>query len=65
VDGGVGRRNPKAQQALCGKRRRIGGKHGKELLRRRGELLERGFARAYETSGNRRVHLRGRANILK
>jgi transposase len=56
---------PEAQQAVYGNRRRIRGEHGKELLRRRGELLERSFAHAYETGGLRRVHLRGRDNILK
>jgi transposase len=64
-----GRRNwkekPEARQAVYGNRRRIGGEHGKELLRRRGELLERSFAHAYETGAMRRVHLRGRDNILK
>jgi len=54
-----------ARQAVYGNRRRISGEHGKELLRRRGELLERSFAHAYETGGLRRVHLRGRENILK
>ncbi len=34
-------------------------------MRRRGELLERGFAHCLETGAMRRVHLRGRANILK
>ena len=45
--------------------RRICGERGKELLRRRGELLERSFAHAYETGGIRRVFLRGRNNVLK
>jgi len=53
------------RQAVYGNRRRITGEHGKELLRQRGELLERSFAHAYETGGMRRVHLRGRENILK
>jgi transposase len=35
------------------------------LMRRRGELLERTFAHCLETGAMRRVHLRGRANILK
>ena len=56
---------PEARQAVYGNRRRIRGEHGKELLRRRGELLERSFAHAYETGGMRRVHLQGRENILK
>ena len=50
---------------MYGNRRRIRGEHGKGLLRRRGELLERSFAHAYETGGLRRVHLRGRDNVLK
>ncbi len=54
-----------AQQAVYGNRRRIQGEHGKKLLRSRGELVERSFAHAYETGGRRRVHLRGRDNILK
>jgi transposase len=64
-----GRRNwkgkPEAQQAVYGNRRRIRGERGKEMLRQRGELLERSFAHAYETGGMRRLHLRGRENILK
>jgi transposase len=56
---------PEAQQAVYANRRRIRGEHGKELLRRRGELLERSFAHVYETGAMRRVHLRGRENILK
>ncbi len=56
---------PEAQQAVYGNRRRIQGEHGKALLRRRGEVLERSFAHAYETGGMRRTHLRGHSNILK
>jgi len=56
---------PEAQQEVYGNRRRIHGKHGRQLLRRRGELLERSFAHAYETGGMRRVYLRGRENVLK
>ena len=33
--------------------------------RRRGELIERSFAHAYETGGLQRTHLRGHRNILK
>jgi transposase len=54
-----------AQHAVYGNRRRIKGEYGKALLRRRGELVERSFAHAYETGGMRRVHLRGHDNILK
>jgi transposase len=54
-----------AQQAVYGNRQRIKGEHGKKLLRRRGEVVERSFAHAYETGGMRRLHLRGHDNILK
>ena len=50
---------------MYGNRRRVGGEQGKALLRRRGELLERSFAHAYETGGMRRLHLRGQDNVLK
>ena len=53
------------QQAVYENRRRVRGPHGKSLLRRRGELIERSFAHCYETGGMRRCHLRGRENILK
>jgi len=54
-----------AKAAVYGNRRRIRGKRGKALLRRRGELLERPFAHLYETGRMRRIYLRGRNNILK
>jgi len=64
-----GRRNWKgragAQRAVYGNRRRIRGKRGKSLMRKRGEYLERSFAHSYETGGMRRTHLRGHGNILK
>jgi hypothetical protein len=50
---------------VYGNRRRIRGDRGKGLLRRRGELLERSFAHAYETGGMRRLHLCGGDNVLK
>jgi transposase len=53
------------REAVYANRRRIRGQRGKRLRRRRGELVERTFAHAYETGGMRRTHLRGRANILK
>ena len=55
--------NSEAQQAVYGNRRRIIGEAGKQ--QRRGELVERSFAHAYETVGMRRVHLRVRENIFK
>lgn len=53
------------QAAVYGNRRRIRGHHGQQLLRRRGEFLERSFAHIYDTGGMRRTHLRGHPNILK
>ena len=50
---------------MYGNRRRIHGEHGKQLLRARGEFLERSFAHAYEKGGMRRVYLRGRENVYK
>ena len=44
---------------------RLEGERGKGLLRKRSEFLERSFAHCYATGGMRRVHLRGRLNILK
>ena len=46
-------------------RRRVRGDHGRELLRRRSELVERSFTHMCDTGAMRRTHLRGRANILK
>lgn len=64
-----GRRNWKdkreAQQAVYANRRRMKGKRGKRLRKKRGELIERSFAHTCETGGLRRVHLRGHENILK
>jgi transposase len=53
------------RDAVYANRRRIRGDRGKALMRRRGLMLERPFAHCYETGGMRRVHLRGRGNILK
>ena len=64
-----GRRNwegrHEARDAVYANRRRIKGARGKQLLRQRGELVERSFAHAYETGNLRRTHLRGHENILK
>ena len=56
---------PDEQQAVYANRRRIRGERGKQLLRSRSMMLERPFAHGLETGGMRRVHLRGRENILK
>jgi Transposase DDE domain len=46
-------------------RRRVRGDRGRHLQKKRSELTERSFAHLYETGGMRRLHLRGRDNILK
>jgi len=56
---------PDAQRAVYGNRRRLRAGRGQQLLRRRGEYLERSFAHVYDTGGMRRTHLRGHGNILK
>ena len=48
------------QKAVYGNRRRVRGTHGKRLMRRRGEYIERSFAHLYGTGAMRRTHLRGR-----
>jgi len=64
-----GRRDWEGKQAerdaVYANRRRIRGERGRRLLRQRGELIERSFAHVLETGGMRRVHLRGRINVLK
>jgi len=65
----AGKRNWKGKagerRAVYANRRRVRGKYGKSLLRRRGEFVERSFAHCYETGGTRRCTLRGRDNIRK
>src|SRR5262245_61159477 len=58
-------KSPEAQASVYGNRRRVNGARGRQLLRRRGQYLERSFAHVYDTGGMRRTHLRGHANILK
>jgi transposase len=53
------------QAAVYANRRRIRGERGRRLLRKRGEKLERWNQHLYDRGGMRRVHLRGRENILK
>src|SRR5690349_17782490 len=53
------------QAEVYANRRRISGNRGKQLLRRRGELLERTFAHAYETGALRRLYVRGKGNVRK
>jgi len=56
---------PEAQAPVYRNRRRIRGRRGRRLMRRRGETIERSFAHVYDTGGMRRTHLRGHTNILK
>lgn len=64
-----GRRNWQSKwaekKAVYSNRRRIRSRRGKQLMRLRGERVERSFAHCYETGGLRRTHLRGHPNILK
>jgi transposase len=64
-----GRRNwagkQEEQKQVYANRRRIRGARSKRLQRKRTELTERSMAHMYETGGMRRVHLKGRDNILK
>ena len=53
------------KRRVYGNRRRVRGERGKRLQKLRSELTERSFAHLYETGGMRRVHLKGRENILK
>jgi transposase len=53
------------QKAVYANRRRVKGTHGKRLLKKRGELVERSFAHCYETGAMRRVYLCGRENVWK
>lgn len=53
------------QKRVYDNRRRIRGERGRRLQKKRSELTERSFAHMYETGAMRRVHLRGRDNILK
>jgi transposase len=53
------------QAAVYANRQRIVGNRGKQLLRRRGELVERTFAHAYDTGALRRLYVRGKQNVQK
>jgi len=59
------KKNRAAQQPTYANRRRIRGRRGKRLLRRRGEVVERTFAHLLETGGLRRTYLRGHHEIRK
>jgi len=60
-----GKGKAEEQKQTYANRRRVGGERNKRLQKLRSELTERSFAHLYETGGMRRLHLRGRDNILK
>jgi len=53
------------RDAVYSNRRRKNGTRGQRLRKKRGELIERTFAHAFETGGMRRTHLRKHGNIAK
>jgi transposase len=53
------------QKQVYANRKRNRGPAGRRLHQKRTELTERSFAHMYDTGGMRRLHLRGRTNILK
>ena len=59
------RGNRQGQQAVYANRRRIRAVRGQRLLRQRAERLERPCAHLYGSGGMRRLHVRGRENVLK
>ena len=58
-------KNRKYQAPVYANRRRIRGRRGRRLQRRRSELVERPFARQFATGGLRRIFVRGHANVRK
>ena len=54
-----------AQVAVYANRRRTRSARGQRLQKQRAEIVERSNAHMYDTGGMRRLHLRGRGNILK
>jgi transposase len=65
----TGKRNSKGKEAerlaVLANQDRVQSEHGKALLRKRGELLERSFAHCYETGTMRRCTLRRNENVRK
>ena len=58
-------KNRKYQAPVYANRRRIRGRRGRQLQRRRSELVERPFAHQFRTGGLRRIFVRGHANVRK
>ena len=63
--GETGRTKQTEKTLVYANRRRTKGARGRELMKKRGELLERLFAHICGTGGMRRTHLREHDNILK
>ena len=59
------RGNRQGQKAVYANRRRIRAVRGQRLLRQRAERLERPCGHLYGSGGMRRLHVRGRENVLK
>jgi transposase len=60
-----GKGKAEEQKQVYANRRRIGRTRSKRLQKKRTELTERSMAHLYETGAMRRVHLKGKDNILK
>ena len=58
-------KNRKYQAPVYANRRRIRGRRGRRLQRRRSELVERPFAHQFGTGGLHRIFVRGHANVRK
>ena len=58
-------KNRKYQAPVYANRRRIRGRRGRRLQRRRSELVERPFAHQFVMGGLRRIFVRGHANVRK
>ena len=56
---------PDEQQAVTAAARSVSSNYGKELLSKRGQHIERGFAHILDCGGMRRATLRGRLNLQK
>jgi transposase len=61
----VDKLEPAEQHAVRAAKRRVKSKAGKDLLRRRGMQIERGFAHILDAGGMRRTTLRGWQNLNK
>ena len=58
-------KNKKFQMPVYANRRRIRGRRGRRLQRRRSELVERPFAHQLTTEGLRQIFVQGHANVRK